>query len=164
MKLEEAFAIVEEQRIFQIKNFDRMSVELQDAIKALDNDIAKVKKVLGGEIRTGLSWNQMSSGRYILLMDTFYKLKENALDRIERRKVFDLNPSSPMSKIVDKKYDIKNNQRLDAAKKTVELYATVYNKIKELTKLIREGREKKLLNINIPSVEFRKPLLEEADV
>lgn len=51
MKLEEAFAIVEEQRWHDIKEFEKMSPKLQDAITALDNDIVKVKKVLSGEIK-----------------------------------------------------------------------------------------------------------------
>lgn len=161
MKLEEVFAIVEEQRWYDIKEFEKMSPKLQDAIKALDNDIVKVKKVLSGEIKTGLRWNQMSSGRYIVLMEEFYKLKENALDILEKRKMYDLNPNSPMSKILIRKRDIGNDQKIASAKNILAAYESAYKKLKELTALIREGRNKKLLNINIPSVEFKLPLLEE---
>lgn len=161
MKLEEAFVIAEEEKWYDIKEFEKMAPKLQDAVIALDNDIIKVKKVLSGETKTGLHWNQMSSGRYIVLMKEFYKLKENALDILEKRKIYDLNPNSPMSKILIKKRDIGNDQKIASAKNVLTTYENVYKKLKELTALIREGREKKFLNINIPSVEFKLPLLEE---
>lgn len=165
MKLEEAYAIVEEQqRWYKIKEYGNMANELEDAAKKLRLDVARIKAIIDSSKKSDIKWKDMAYTGYRNLFTKGYEFKENCLEILKRRKEYNQDPNSPRAKLYAKGYSISNNDLISIANKGVRFYSEAYANAKELTKLIRLGQKLGLLKINIPSVEFRQPIVEDEDV
>lgn len=165
MKLEEAYVIVEEQqRWYRIKEYGDMANELEDASEKLKLDIARIKRIIDSCQKSDIKWKDMAYTGYRNLFTKGYEFKENCLEILKRRKEYDQNPNSPRAKLYVKGYNIANDALITIANKGVRFYSEAYTNAKELTRLIRLGQKLGILKINIPSVEFRQPIVEDEDV
>lgn len=165
MKLEEAYAIVEEQQRWRkIKEYGDMANELEDAAKKLKLDIARIKAIIDSNQKSDIRWKDMSYVGYRNLFTKGYEFKENCLEILKRRKEYDQASSSPRAKFYAERYGVANDALISTANKGVRFYSEAYANAKELTRLIRIGQKLGILKINIPSVEFRQPIVEDENV
>ena len=160
MKLEKAYSIIKEEW-HKIEDYENIAEKIEDATEKLRNDIVKIKEIIDSNQKSDIKWKDMSYVGYRNLFTKCYSLKENALEFLRLRKEYELNPNSPRAKILASKFGVANNGLVKSSNKIVRLYAEAYVNAKELTRLIRLGRSLSLLNINIPSAEFRQPIREE---
>ena len=161
MKLERAYAIVEEQRWYKIEGREGMAKRLEIAVYKLENDITRIKRIIDSGKKSDIKWKDMAYTGYEELFTKGYELREDALEFLKFRKEYELNPNSPRARILVSKFGVDNNATVVVSNKIVKLYAEAYANAKELTRLIRLGQNLGLLKINIPSVEFRQPIREE---
>ena len=162
MKFQDALRLVEEFK--EIKDGESMSARLDKADSALKRDISSVKNIVDSNSHINLSWKEMAFADYAEFLDNFWKLKENAQELLRKKKLYDLNPNGPIAKAILLSTRVKDEKAIESAKHIVEKYTDVYNKLKEITSLIREYNSKKLgTYMNIPSVEFKIPLREEVE-
>ena len=165
MKLEEAYAIVEEQqRLYKIKEYGNMANELEDASKKLKLDVARIKGIIESGQKSDIRWKDMAYTGYRNLFTKGYEFKENCLEILKKRKEYDQASSSPRAKFYAERYGVASDALISTASKGVKFYSEVYANVKELTRLIRLGQKLGLLKINIPSVEFRQPIVEDENV
>ena len=159
MKLEEAYLIVEE--IYdKVKNQDDMSARVNEAINALDKDIEKVRGIVENKRRFKLTWNDLSSKHFEELMCNFYELANGSSRLLNNRKKYDLNPTGPIARVLVKSDSkVADDNEIKIAIKNIRIYKQVYDKIKELSNLIREYNEFGY-SLKVPSQEFKIPLKE----
>lgn len=162
MKLENAYSIIEEEGWRKVEDYENMAEELEDATEKLKNDIVRIKGIIDSNQKSNIKWKDLSYVGYRNLFTKCYSLKENALEFLRLRKEYELDPSSPRAKILTSRFGVANEGLVKSSNKIVKLYAEAYADAKELTRLIRLGQSLGLLKINIPSVEFRQPIREEA--
>ena len=158
MKLEEAYLIVE--NYDKVKDQQGMSARVNEAIDALDKDIEKVRDIVENKRKFKLTWNDLSSKHFEELMCNFYELADGSSRLLNNRKKYDLNPTGPIARVLVKN-DSKaaDDNEIKAAIKNIRIYKQVYDKIKELSNLIREYN-KFGYSLKVPSQEFKIPLKE----
>ena len=156
MKLEEAYLIVEE-ICDKVKNQDDMSVRVNEAINALDKDIEKIRDIVENKRRFKLTWNDLSSKHFEELMCNFYELADGSSRLLNNRKKYDLGPIARVLVKSDSK--VADDNEIKIAIKNIRIYKQVYDKIKELSNLIREYNEFGY-SLKVPSQEFKIPLKE----
>lgn len=93
-------------------------------------------------------------------MCNFYELADGSSRLLNNRKKYDLNPTGPIARVLVKN-DSKaaDDNEIKAAIKNIRIYKQVYDKIKELSNLIREYN-KFGYSLKVPSQEFKIPLKE----
>lgn len=157
MKLEEAYLIVE--NYDKVKDQHGMSARVNEAIDALDKDIEKVRDIVDNKRRFKLTWNDLSS-KHFELMRNFYELADGSSRLLNNRKKYDLNPTGPIAKSITRNNPkVANDSIISTAIKNIEIYKQIYQKIKELSDLIRKYN-KMGYSLNVPSMEFGIPLKE----
>lgn len=158
MKLEEAYLIVE--NYDKVKDQHGMSARVNEAIDALDKDIEKVRDIVDNKRRFKLTWNDLSSKHFEELMRNFYELADGSSRLLNNRKKYDLNPTGPIAKSITRNNPkVANDSIISTAIKNIEIYKQIYQKIKELSDLIRKYN-KMGYSLNVPSMEFGIPLKE----
>lgn len=158
MKLEEAYLIVE--NYDKVKDQHGMSARVNEAIDALDKDIEKVRDIVDNKRRFKLTWNDLSSKHFEELMRNFYELADGSSRLLNNRKKYDLNPTGPIAKSITRNNPkVANDSIISTAIKNIEIYKQIYQKIKELSDLIRKYN-KMGYGLNVPSMEFGIPLKE----
>ena len=158
MKLEEAYLIVE--NYDKVKDQQGMSARVNEAIDALDKDIEKVRDIVENKRKFKLTWNDLSSKHFEELMCNFYELADGSSRLLNNRKKYDLNPTGPIAKsLMRNNPKVANDSIISTAIKNIEIYKQIYQKIKELSDLIRKYN-KMGYSLNVPSMEFGIPLKE----
>lgn len=136
-----------------------MSARVNEAIDALDKDIEKVRDIVDNKRRFKLTWNDLSS-KHFELMRNFYELADGSSRLLNNRKKYDLNPTGPIAKSITRNNPkVANDSIISTAIKNIEIYKQIYQKIKELSDLIRKYN-KMGYSLNVPSMEFGIPLKE----
>lgn len=158
MKLDEAYFIVE--AYDKVKNQDGMSTRIVEATNALDKDIEKIRDIVENKRKIELTWNDLSSKHFEELMCNFYELADGSSRLLNNRKKYDLNPTGPIARILVKNDSkIADDNEIKTAIKNIKIYKQIYDKIKELSNLIREYN-KFGYSLKVPSQEFKIPLKE----
>ena len=127
-------------------------------------DVARIKVIIENGQKSDIRWKDMAYTGYRNLFTKGYEFKENCLEILKRRKEYEQDTNSPRAKFYVKGYNIANDALIVIANKGVRFYSEAYINAKELSKLIRLGQKLNLLKINIPSVEFRQPIVEDENV
>lgn len=158
MTLEKAYLIVEAYK--NVKNQAGMSARVNEAINALRRDIEKIRDIVENKRRISLTWNDLSSKHFKELMKNFYELADGSSRLLNNRKKYDLNPTGPIARVLaqnDPK--VTDDNEIKIAIKNIRIYKQIYDKIKELSNLIREYN-KFGYSLKVPSQEFKIPLKE----
>lgn len=170
MKFYEAIEIVRNRRVLSEEDFDEvenngnMAKELEEAIKAIEKDLLKLRRVVENKIITHLAWTKFASNNYLTVFDNYYKFADGCALLLRGRDLYDRAPSQGAKDFLLKKYlrkgrNISSKESLEISIKSLSIYFGLVRRVMEITKLIRQYNEfdfvkKNKWQLNIPTVEF----------
>lgn len=171
MKFHEAIEIVRNRRILSeeedfddVIDKDDLSKDLEEATKAIEKDLLKLRSVVENKTITHLYWTNLASKKYLTAFDNFYNFADGCAKLIRRRELCDRAATPTIKAALLKRakqegHNVDSEAGLKIAAKSLLIYQNLVKDVDEITKLIRQYNEfdfvkRNRWQMNIPETEF----------